>query len=98
MKRRTFLAAGALGIAALAAGGWWRYGARNAPAGRALTEDATLIVAALVPALLAGALPADAAERRLAIHETVGAVDAAILGLPPLAQRELAQLFGLLAF
>jgi hypothetical protein len=98
MKRRTFLAAGALGVAALAAGGWLRYGMRDAPPGRALDDDARLIVAALVPAFLDGALPVRAPVRDEAITETVAAVDAAILGLPPIAQHELAQLFGLLAF
>jgi hypothetical protein len=98
MKRRTFLAAGALGVAALAAGGWLRYGVRHAPPGRALDDESTDIVAALVPAFLAGALPAPEAERRAAIGETIAGVDTAIRGLPPMAQRELAQLFGLLAF
>jgi len=98
MKRRTFLAAGALGVAALAAGGWLRYGLRHAPPGRALDDDARVIVAALVPAFLDGALPVHAPLRDSAIIETVGAVDAAVLGLPPSAQHELAQLFGLLGF
>jgi hypothetical protein len=98
MKRRAFLAAGALGVAALAAGGWLRYGLRHAPPGHALDDDATAIVTALVPAFLDGALPDDPAERGTAIGETVAAVDKAITGLPPLSQRELAQLFGLLAF
>lgn len=98
MKRRTFLAAGALGVAALAAGGWLRYGMRHAPPGHALDDDARAIVAALVPAFLDGALPVHAPLRGDAIAETVVAVDAAILGLPPMAQHELAQLFGLLAF
>jgi hypothetical protein len=98
MKRRTFLAAGAFGVAALAAGGWLRYGARHAPSGRALDDESTVIVAALAAAFLAGALPAEDAERRAAIGETIVGVDTAIAGLPPMAQHELAQLFGLLAF
>jgi hypothetical protein len=98
MKRRTFLAAGAVGVAALAAGGWLRYGMPHAPPGRALDDDARAIVTALVPAFLDGSLPVDAPLRHGALAETVAAVDTAILGLPPIAQHELAQLFGLLAF
>src|SRR5438105_8288566 len=98
MKRRTFLAAGMLGAAALAAGGWLRYGVRHPPPGRALDRDAAAIVAALVPAFLAAALPAQPPERRDAIGETVAGVDSAISGLPPLQRHELGRLFGLLAF
>jgi hypothetical protein len=97
LSRRTFLVTSGVGVAALAAGGWlsWR-DARPVP-GHALGAAARRIVAAMVPAFLAGALPAGDA-RRDAVAETVDAVDAAIGGLPPATQAELAQLFGLLAF
>ena len=93
--RRVFLTAGALGSAALVAGGWLRYGPSR-PAGP-LDDAARVVVAGFVPAFLAGALPPGNA-RPQAVAETVDAVAQAIAGLPPAAQHELAQLFGLLAF
>jgi hypothetical protein len=94
-SRRTFLGTGALGAAALAAGGWLRYGAGMRGSG-ALDGDARDIVSAMVPAFLAGALPDDA-RRADAVRETVDAVVRTVAGLPPQAQTELAQLFALLA-
>jgi hypothetical protein len=100
--RRTFLAVGLAGGAALAVA-WCMRGSRDgggAPAGdgslSALDPAAPAIVAAIVPAMLDGALPATGDERSTAIAETVGNVGRAIAGLPPDAQHELAQLFSLL--
>ena len=95
-SRRVFLATGVLGTAALATVGWLRV--RDDATGRGLSTDASVIVRALVPAFLAGALPSEAAPRNEAIEATVANVDTAILGLPPAAQKELAQLFALLGF
>jgi hypothetical protein len=98
MQRRTFLAVGAAGAAALAAAGWWSWLRKPGPvAARALDDDAAMIVTALVPAILAGALPDAAPERAAAIRETVAGVDRAIAGLPPHARAEIGQLFALLA-
>jgi hypothetical protein len=94
-SRRAFLVTGALGAAALAAGGWLRYGPGMRGAG-ALDDDARDIVGAMVPAFLSGALPGDA-RRADAVRETVDAVWRTVAGLPPEARRELAQLFALLA-
>ena len=95
-SRRAFLVTGVLGVAALAAGGLLReWPLRSGPA--TALRDAT-ILHALVPAMLDDALPADARERDLAITETVTGVQAAVAGLPPNAQGEIARLFGLLAF
>ncbi len=99
LSRRRFIAAGVLGAAALAAAGWWK-GARAAPAAapaRVLDADAQAIMAAILPVLLAGALPAEPAGRASALAETLAAVDVAVAGLPPAAQGEVAQLFALLA-
>lgn len=52
---------------------------------------------AILPVLLAGALPTAVGERSAAAAETLTHIDAAIAGLPPSAQTELAQLFALLA-
>jgi hypothetical protein len=97
-SRRRFVFVGLAGAAVLAGARWLMPSAPtdgSAPAG--LTPDAALIVRALAPALLDGALPDDAAERDAALARTVAAVGAAIEGLPPETREELATLFALLA-
>jgi hypothetical protein len=99
LTRRTFIAAGVLGVAALAA---TRFLPRSSAPGRdaslhALDADGEAIVRAIVPAMLAGALPEDRAAQANAIDETIKTVDNAILGLPLYAQKEMGQLFALLA-
>ncbi len=98
ISRRRFIAAGILGAAALAGAGWWSWMRRagSAPAGAALSAEARVIVVAIVPAMLGGALP-EGPERAPAIDETVSGVDRAIAGLPPAAQGEIGQLFSLLS-
>jgi hypothetical protein len=93
-SRRAFLTTGVIGAAALATAGWLRLRAPRVP----LDRDARAIVTAMVPAFLAGALPAQAAARAEAIAVTVTNVESAVAGLPLAAQREIAQLFALLAF
>jgi hypothetical protein len=103
-SRRTFLVTGLAGGAALAFAWWWRE--RPAPASvvaaqqplAALDREAPAIVAAIVPVILAGALPDEPAARRSAIDETVAGVARAIAGLPPATQKELGELFALLGF
>lgn len=98
LSRRRLLQAGIAGAAALAVAGgvaWFRRRADERP--RALDRDAREIVRAIVPAMLAGALPAADAERSRAIDDTVEAVDHAVAGLPPAVRGELGQLFALLA-
>lgn len=95
MRRRTFLSLGIAGAATLAAAGWWV--ARRSPPALALGDDARVIVAAVVAAMLEDALPGAAREREAAIAETVVNVDRAIQGLAPSARGELGQLFALLA-
>jgi hypothetical protein len=63
----------------------------------ALDPAAPAIVAAIVPVVLDGALPADPADRRVAVTETVANVARAVSGLPPSAQKELGELFSLLS-
>ena len=99
ISRRTFITTGVLGAAALATAHWLR--GPHAPAGdaslRALDADAQAIMGAIVPVLLAGALPVAAEARRRAIAETVRGIDVAVAGLSLNAQDELRQLFALLA-
>jgi hypothetical protein len=100
INRRTFLMTGVAGGVALFGAWWWRgaHRDRNAAPGTlaALDAEAPAIVGAIVPALLAGALPADPAARAAAVAETVANVERAIAGLPPAAQGELGELFALL--
>lgn len=99
MQRRTFLKAGLAGGVALAAGGWWwRHASRREPAGpAALGSAGRAVLTAVVPVVLRGALPADAAAEVTAVKDTVDRIAGLIAGLPPATQAELDELFGLLA-
>lgn len=99
-SRRELLKTGVLGCAALAivglaAAAW----ARAQPIEgdfTFLTPEDRVIVAAIAPVMLAGALPAGGTERASAEIEVVRGVDRAISGLAPATQAELRQLFDLL--
>jgi hypothetical protein len=99
LSRRTFIAAGFVGAAALATAAWLR--GPHAPASgvprRALDADGEAIFAAVAPILLEGALPRDKAARDAALTQTLDGIDTAVAGLSPTAQTELAQLIALLA-
>lgn len=100
LSRRRLLKAGVAGgvLLAIAGGAAWfarRVLDRGAP--RALDRDAATVVRAIVPAMLAGALPPEGPSLADAIEETVAGVDRAIAGLPPAVRAEIAQLFALLA-
>jgi len=97
-SRRSFLKAGALGALVLAAGGGI-YRATQPPTSQrfVLDGEARAALGAIVPAILAGALPADVAQRKAAIAATVDGVHAAISNLPLAVQKEVQDLFGLLA-
>lgn len=92
VRRRTFLKLGLAGGALLAAGGAASWLAVRDP-----VANRREVLAGIVPAILDGALPADAAQRAPAIGQATAAVEAAIAALSPAAQDELAQLFALLA-
>ena len=98
-SRRTFLAAGLVGAAALGLAAWLKGPHAPPPVvpRRALDADGEALFAAVIPVLLAGALPTERDARQAALAETLAGVDLAIAGLPPGAQGELAQLFALLA-
>ncbi|WP_027866093.1 hypothetical protein [Massilia alkalitolerans] len=96
-SRRTFLKAGGLAALALAAGGaFYRARYSGTPHRFALDGEARAALHAILPAILAGALPQDAG-REAALTSTVDGVHQAILGLPPGTQKEVQDLFGLLA-
>ena len=100
LTRRQFIKAGIIGGAALTAAGiFYSRGLKEAP-GDAVPHRLTLsertIVGALVPAILAGVLPAAGEARSRAIAQTVDGVGTAIAGLSAPAQQELGELFALL--
>lgn len=98
--RRTFLAAGVAGAAALAAAGWWRSSRDAIPVlvGTTPAPDALAVLTAVTPVFLEGTLPEDKAAASAAVQTTVANIGTAIAGLPPGAQEELGQLFALLGF
>jgi hypothetical protein len=97
LSRRRFLQVGLAGTALLVAARWLDRPAPAAPL-HVLDPDRTRVIEALVPAVLANALPSDPEQRRLAIAEVVAAFDRAVSGLFPAVQGEIADLLGLLHF
>jgi hypothetical protein len=104
MTRRTLLKAGLAGGLALFLARWLTTSDTASPRGGplpdALDASARAIVAAIVPVLLAGALPANDAGAPSAqvIANVVTDVERAVAGLPPAVRKEINQLFALLAF
>jgi len=86
---------GALALAA--AGGIYRAARTAQPQPFALDGEARAALEAIIPAVLAGALPTDASRRAAAVPATIAHVHAAILGLPLATQKEVQDLFGLLS-
>jgi hypothetical protein len=93
-SRRSFLKVGLFGAITLAAaGGIYRALKSPAPLNRfALDDKARIALAAIVGAMLQGALPATPAATETAITHTLEA----IAGLPLATQKEVQDLFGLL--
>jgi hypothetical protein len=98
-SRRTFVQVGLAGATLFALA---RVGngapATTAPSYRLLDEKSAGIVAALVPIVLASALPDDAAARARAIQAVVLSFDRAASSLAPTVQREIMDLFAFLEF
>lgn len=88
--RRQFLQTGLAGSLLLTVAGCGAPGDR--PSGR------SRVISALVPVILDSALPKEAAARSKAIAATVDGVEKAIAGLALATQKEIGQLFDLLAF
>lgn len=98
VSRRRFLQVGLAGAAVLVGARLLDRGAAPAPAYRVLDARAAGVIEALVPAVLAGALPADPVARRQAVADTVQAFDRAVSGLSPAVQGEIDQLLSVLRF
>ena len=99
LNRRTFLKTGLLGALALAAGGaLYRTVQGAVPPGRyVLDGEARAVLAAIVPAIVGPMLPDEAAARAAAVVRTTDGVQQAIASLPLGTQKEVRDLFGLLA-
>ena len=101
MTRRTLLKAGVAGVAALVLLRWL-YTTTSAPPATAskdtvLAGDARAVLAAVIPVILEGALPAGEDAAR-SLGEVLDGAAQAIAGLLPAVRKELDQLFALLAF
>jgi hypothetical protein len=98
LTRRRFLAVGMAGVAVLAATRLLERPAGASSPRRFLDRDGAALVAALVPVVLAGALPPQGAQRDAAAREVVEAFDRAVSGLAPAVRGEIDELLGLLRF
>lgn len=99
LSRRKFLTGGVVAALLLAAGGGiYRFTHGTGQPNRfALDGETRAVIDAIVPAMLAGALPQEHAARRAAIPAATERVNQAILGLPLATQKEIQDLFALLA-
>jgi hypothetical protein len=97
--RRSFLKIGVIGALTLAAGGAiYRVAYPPAQPGQfVLDGEARAVLLAVVPSMLGTAVPTEAAARAAAIDTVIARIDAAIHGLPLATQKEVRDLFGLLA-
>lgn len=86
LSRRQWIGSGIVAVAALGVAGL----AADS------IESNRDVLAAIVPVMLAGALPLDTAQREAAIARTVDGFDIAVAGLTPSVQGEVAQLLALL--
>jgi hypothetical protein len=93
--RREFLRAGAAGAVFLAL--LRRLPAHAAAPAGVLDADARQALVAIIPVMLAGALP-EGEPRTQAVADVADGVETAIAGLPLHLQEEVAQLFDLLTF
>ena len=96
IRRRQFIQAGLAGAALFAVARWIDRPLSAASPARFLDARGMKTVEALVPVVLAGALPAAEAARRAAISEVVAAFDRAVSGLSLPVQAEIGELFSVL--
>lgn len=92
MKRRTLIKTGVAGAVLLAAAGTTALLMERDP-----TVHRRTVLQGVIPALLEGVLPDEPAQRAAAVSQCITAVETTVSQLAPAAQKEVAQLFGLLA-
>lgn len=91
LSRRQFIKTGLAGACLLSLAGWL-----NAAGARRLSDAEREMLGALCNAMLEGALPRDAAQRRQLVALTVDGIAVEVAGLSLAAQKEVGELFGLL--
>jgi hypothetical protein len=98
-SRRSFLKIGVAGACTLAAGGaiYRLANPPRTPHRFALEGGAQAVLQAVIPVMLGPVLPAEPAARAVALTAASQRVRAAVLGLPLATQKEVQDLFGLLA-
>lgn len=98
VSRRSFLKIGVAGACTLAAGGaLYRLAYPPAASRFALDGKALAVLHAIIPAVLGPALPTEAEAHAVALTAASQRVCDAVLGLPLATQKEVQDLFGLLA-
>jgi len=97
MQRRTLLKVGLIGSAVLAAAGGAAFLLKPAARDAATSDETRIVLNGVMPALLADALPTDAAARAAALDAALQRTLATIAGLSLPTRIELGELFMLLA-
>lgn len=100
-QRRRFLKVGLVGSAVLtvAAGGiFLTYQSESCADCLWLHQDDQLLLKAIIPIILAGALPKEQNERNTAINEVIIGFDISVSHFPPSVRDEIRQLLWLLEF
>ncbi|MYM23782.1 twin-arginine translocation signal domain-containing protein [Duganella sp. FT135W] len=98
LSRRSFLKIGAAGAMTLAAGGaLYRLAYPPAPQPFGLEGGAQAVLDAIIPVMLGPMLPDDAPTRAATVQAASLRVRDAVRGLPLATQKEVQDLFGLLA-
>ena len=98
LTRRRFLQVGAAGVAVLATAKLLERPVAPLASYRVLDGSSVALIGALVPVVLAGALPMASPQREGAVREVVEAFDRAISGLSPAVRAEIDALLGVLRF
>lgn len=89
--RRQFLQTGLAGSLLLSFSGWL-----NSAGPRRFSATEREMLGAVVNAMLDGVLPAQSAQRRPLVGQTVDGIATAVAGLSAASQQEIGELFGLL--
>lgn len=100
LSRREWLKAGLAGSVLLAAGGWWHTAAAANARGAAthrLADEEREMLGAIAAVILDGSLSVEPAERARSLGRAVDGVAQTVAGLSLATQKEIGELFGLLA-
>ncbi|MDH5179592.1 MAG: twin-arginine translocation signal domain-containing protein [Gammaproteobacteria bacterium] len=95
-SRRRFLKTGLAGAAVLGFAGWWASRDEACTDCQWLQQGERDLLLAVIPVMLAGALPVDATQRKQAIQEVMTGFDTTLTYFPPVVRGEIRQLLWLL--